>query len=159
MFVASVCTQPPYNDKDPPSVFFLISLNHFPFLISSHSQMLVCVTSHRPRPLPRLFIDTSVLPQTRPKWAVISPPLFRRWSRCRQEWLLSVGCNNEHSSHHLIPTSDPLKTQWITFVCEGNASPDLPICIYVRANHSWSSLIYRRSEYKFLLWIFANRLS
>ncbi len=42
-------TQPPYNDKDPPSVFF-ISLNHFPFLISSHSQMPVCVTSHRPRP-------------------------------------------------------------------------------------------------------------
>ncbi len=31
MCVDSVCTQPPYNDKDPPSVF-LISLNNFPFL-------------------------------------------------------------------------------------------------------------------------------
>ncbi len=30
MCVGSVCTQPPYNDKDPPSVFFFISLNHFP---------------------------------------------------------------------------------------------------------------------------------
>ncbi len=26
---------------------------------------------------------------TRPEWAVISPPLFHHWSRCRQEWLLS----------------------------------------------------------------------
>ncbi len=42
-----------------------------------------------------------------------------------------VGCNNEHSSRHLLQTSDPLKTQWITFVSEGNAFPDLPKCIYV----------------------------
>ncbi len=34
-----------------------------------------------------------------------------------------VGCNNEHSSHHLLPTSEPLKTLWITFVSEGNAPP------------------------------------
>ncbi len=36
MCVGSVCTQTPYNDKDPPSVFFFfISLTHFPFLIFS----------------------------------------------------------------------------------------------------------------------------
>ncbi len=47
-----------------------------------------------------------------------------------------VGCNNEYSSRHLLLTSEPLKTQRITFVCEGNAPPDLPKCIYVRTNHS-----------------------
>ncbi len=40
----AVWTQAPYNDKDPPSVFF-ISFNTFPFLKSGRSQMTVCVTS------------------------------------------------------------------------------------------------------------------
>ncbi len=69
------------------TVFFFVSLYHYPFLKSSHSQILVRVTSHRPMPLPRLLIDSSVLSKLRPQWAVISPPLFHRQSRCRQEWL------------------------------------------------------------------------
>ncbi len=36
----------------------------------------------------------------------------------------------------------------LTFVFEGNAPPDQPKCVYVRANHSWSSFTYRRSEHK-----------
>ncbi len=40
-----------------------------------------------------------------------------------------VGCNNEHSSRHLLLTSEPLKTQWIKFVSEGNAPP-----IYLNAS-------------------------
>ncbi len=47
-----------------------------------------------------------------------------------------VGCNNEYSSRHLLPTSELLKMQWITFVFEVNASSDLPKWIYVHANHS-----------------------
>ncbi len=43
-------------------VFFLISINNIPFFKSSHSQLLGCVMSHRPRPLPRLLIDTAVFP-------------------------------------------------------------------------------------------------
>ncbi len=89
MFVGSVCTQPPYNDKNPPSVFFKIQINHNPFFKSSGSQILGCVTSHKPRPLPRLLIDTGVSAHTHPEWAVISPPLFRRRSRGRQGCLLS----------------------------------------------------------------------
>ncbi len=40
-----------------------------------------------------------------------------------------VGSNNEYSSRHLLPTSEPLKMQWInvTFVFEGNAP--IPICL------------------------------
>ncbi len=36
-----------------------------------------------------------------------------------------VGCNNEHSCRHLLPTSEPLKMQRITFVFEVNALTDL----------------------------------
>ncbi len=45
-----------------------------------------------------------------------------------------VGHNNEHSSRHLLLTSELLKTQRInvTFAFEGNAPiPDLHKCIYV----------------------------
>jgi len=38
-----------------------------------------------------------------------------------------VGCINEYSIHHLLPTSEPLK--WILFVFEGNAPPDLHKCV------------------------------
>ncbi len=31
-----------------------------------------------------------------------------------------VGCNNEHSSHSLLPTSELMKTQGITLVFERN---------------------------------------
>ncbi len=42
-----------------------------------------------------------------------------------------VGCNNEYSSCHLLPTSEPLKAHRInvTFVFEGNAP--IPICLNV----------------------------
>ncbi len=40
-----------------------------------------------------------------------------------------VGCNNEHSSRQLLLTSEPLKTQRITFVSEGN----VPL-IYINAS-------------------------
>ncbi len=71
-----------------------------------------------------------------------------KMSPIKQLKCLLVGCNNEDSSRHLLPTSEPLKRINVTFVFEGDA----PIPIYINApvctNHSWSSFIYRRSEYK-----------
>ncbi len=49
MCVGSVCTQPPYNDKDPPSVF-LISLNNFPFLKPFSDACLCDVTQTQAPP-------------------------------------------------------------------------------------------------------------
>ncbi len=90
----------------------------------------VHVTSHRRRPLPRLLIDSSILAQTalvsylRPALSelssVVSPPehMYTRMTpkllRC-----FVVGCNNENSSSHFRPSSEPLKR--ITFGFEGNA--------------------------------------
>ncbi len=55
------CTQPPYNDKNPPSVFFVISLNVFPFLKSSR----LSVWRHTDGgPSHDCLIDSSVLAQT-----------------------------------------------------------------------------------------------
>ncbi len=70
MCVGSVCTQPPYNDKNPASVFF--------YLLKSLPLSQIEPSVHV-MPLPRLFdwqqcfsTDcTGVLPQTRPEWAVI----------------------------------------------------------------------------------------
>ncbi len=41
-------------------VVFKIQINNIPFFQSSRSQILDCVMSHGPRPLPRLLIDTAV---------------------------------------------------------------------------------------------------
>ncbi len=64
-----------------------------------------------------------------------------------------VGSNNEHSSRHLLQTSEPLKTQWVSFVFEGNASSDLPKCIIrdlkrLAENRAWVKrvLLYTTSE-------------
>ncbi len=69
MCVGSLCTQPPYNDKNLPSVFFYL-LKSLPL-----SQI---------EPLPRLLIDSSISAQTalvsylRPALSelssVVSPP-------------------------------------------------------------------------------------
>ncbi len=57
-----------------------------------------------------------------------------------------VGCNNKCSSRHLLPTSEPLKTQRIKFVFEGNVAPDLPKCVCSR--ESFVIQLHLQKEYK-----------
>nr|XP_055038817.1 uncharacterized protein LOC129426486 isoform X2 [Misgurnus anguillicaudatus] len=59
-----------------------------------------------------------------------------------------VGCKNEHKSIHILPTSEPLKTQWIHFMFKGNAALDLPKYVYACANHFTSSCFINEGQYK-----------
>ncbi len=51
-------------------------------------------------------------------------------------------CNTEHSSRHLLLTSEPLKTHVLRLFLKGMCP------VYLHANHSWSGFTSRRSEYK-----------
>ncbi len=82
MCVGSVCAQP--NDKNPPSVFFLILLNNFPFLKSSRSQMPVCVTSHRQAPPTIVWLTVAF--QHRLDWYLT---LDLPWVSCHQSAIVS----------------------------------------------------------------------
>ncbi len=42
-----------------------------------------------------------------------------------------IGCKNEHSSRHLLPTSERLKAQWITFAFKGNARIIFYTAVYI----------------------------
>ncbi len=151
MCVGSVCTHPPYNDKNPLSVFFKSSFSN-QAVLRFLSEWLSSVQA------PPTIVDWQDHLTLDPPWvswelsAIVSTPVQgkTRMSPIERLGCLVVGCNNEYSSRYLLPTSEPLKTQRInvTFVFERNAMiPDLPKYVYVHANHSWSSFIYRRSEY------------
>ncbi len=85
-----VCTQPSYNDTNPPSVF-LIYYNLYPFLKSSR---FLCDVTRTEAP-PTIVWLTGAF-QHRLHWCLSSDPSwvsrhqsFHRHSRCRQEWLRS----------------------------------------------------------------------
>ncbi len=64
-----------------------------------------------------------------------------------------LGCNNEYSIRHLLPTPEPQRIN-VNFGLKGMRLSRstflhrLRRYESVRANHSWNSFIYRRSEYK-----------
>ncbi len=83
------CTQPPYNDKNPPSCYFYLFF--YPFLKSSYLSMWRHTDGG-----PSHDCWLTVAFQHRLHWCLTSDPpwvsghqLFHRRSRCRQEWLLS----------------------------------------------------------------------
>ncbi len=56
--------------------------------------------------------------------------MSRKQSRCSV-----FGYKTEHKSLHFLPASEPLWTQWITLIFQGNVPQNLPKYIYVCANH------------------------
>ncbi len=136
------------NDKNPPIFFFFYP--HKSLLLSKikpFSDSWMCDFTQTQAPA--TIIDWYWCFTLDPPWvichqsAIVSTPkqMLTRMSPKRLRCSV-VGCNNEHSSRHLLPTSESLKTQWITFAFKGNVPPDLPKFVYVRANHSWSSFTH-----------------
>ncbi len=147
MCVGSVCTQPPYNDKIHPVSFLSTKI------FTSFSNRAVCLRDVTRMEAP----PTTVVFQHRLHWYLTSDPpwvsshqLFHRQSRCRRMIpkrlsCFVVGCNNEHSSSHLLRHLS--RWRGLSFVWR-ECALNLPKCVYVRTNLSWSSFTYWRSEYK-----------
>ncbi|XP_053342866.1 uncharacterized protein LOC128513118 isoform X2 [Clarias gariepinus] len=63
-------------------------------------------------------------------------------------WCTVVGCNGEHSSRHVLPTSEPLRTQWLNFIFKADVPADLPKTVNVCANHFSLDCFINAGQYK-----------
>ncbi len=105
----------PIMIKNPPSVFFKNPYFKIPFLKSGCS----CQNDGSSAQAPPTIVDwqgrlTLDLPWV--SWELsASVQRKTRLSPIKRLRRSVVGCNNEYSSRHLLPTSQPLKTQRITF--------------------------------------------
>ncbi len=123
-----VCTHPFYNDTNPPSDFFWIPILKSPF--SNQAVLRFLSEWHSFVQAPPTIVDWQGRLTLDPPWvswklsAIVSTPV----QGCLRLRCFVIGCNNEHSSRHLLLTSEPLKTQKInvTFVLKGTF---LPICL------------------------------
>ncbi|XP_039537948.1 uncharacterized protein LOC120486154 [Pimephales promelas] len=59
-----------------------------------------------------------------------------------------AGCNTVHSSVYSLPTSEPLKKQWMDFIYEENAPLTLPKYVYVCSNHFESDCFLNEGQFK-----------
>ncbi len=131
-----VCTHPSYNDTNPPSVFlFLIPIFKSPF--SNQAALRFLSEWHSSSQAAPTIVDWQDCLTLDPPWVsgelstIVSGPVQRktRMSPIKRLRCFVVGWNNEHSSYHLLLTSEPLKTQWInvTFISKGMCRS--PICL------------------------------
>ncbi len=131
-----VCTHPSYNDTNPPSVFFfLIPIFKSPF--SNQAALRFRSEWRSSAQAAPTIVDWQDHLTLDPPWVsgelstVVSGPVQgkTRMSPIKRLRCFVVGWNNEHSSHHLLLTSEPLKTQRInvTFILKGMCRS--PICL------------------------------
>jgi len=106
---------------------FIFFLSPYMFSPVSNPAVWQCdVTSWTP--IPWLLIDSSV-----------STSL--RWATCHHSrmvskrlWCSVLGSNKEHSRYN-VPKSEPLKTQWLSFVFKGNIPHEQYQCFHVCMNN------------------------
>ncbi len=153
-----------YIDKS--TQFFFLFVYLLKSLPLSQIEPSVCVTSHGRRPLPRLLIDsiwaqTALVSYLRPALSECHL-LFRRRSRCSQEWLLSdwgVLLLDVIMNTVVVIYSRHLSGWRGLFGFEGKApSIYLNASMFARIIHDPSSPTEEIST-RFFKWIFANRLS
>lgn len=58
-----------------------------------------------------------------------------------------VGCNTPHKSLHHVPTSDPLKTQWMDFIFAGAVPRHVSKYLLVCANHFTTECFVNQGQY------------
>ncbi len=132
MCVGSVCTHPSYNDKNPQSVFFFKS----PF---SNQSVLRALSEWR---CSAQAAPTIVVLQDR----LLLPACCKQSDHYCIDCFVIMNITVVIYSRHL----SCWKRRGLTLLSFWRecSDPDLPKSVFVRVNHSWSSLTYRRSEYK-----------
>ncbi|XP_026148995.1 uncharacterized protein LOC113122143 [Mastacembelus armatus] len=59
-----------------------------------------------------------------------------------------VGCTNQHKIMYLIPSTEDVKAQWLSFIYSGNVPTDTPKILHACANHFSVDCFLNVGQYK-----------